>query len=344
MDHITSRLRSYMQHRFGGGGPGMLPVHRITPITAASVSSSEGLIHLASFGDSTVHRSKGNYGPMMQCFRLSGSASANVKAYNNKVNDELVKHYTDISLIYNNLGNRLEVTLNDRKNGFKERQQAEKGVGRLQWHLDTTSSFRLHLSGHADLYALLVDNGAGVAVDNIPMRGCSGQQFTLVPETLLSAAYNQMDVGLIILQFGGNMVPYLRNEKAVSTYCESMARQITHLRQCCPEAQIVFIGPSDMSKRIKGHLQTYPIIPSLIDSLSTTVVQQGCAFWSIFHAMGGLNSMPAWSRQGLAGSDYIHFSQRGADLMGDRLAEAFDNSYQDYLVRQRLRKAKGGAR
>ena len=65
-------------------------------------------------------------------------------------------------------------------------------------------------------------------------------------------------------------------------------------------------------------------------------LRHDAAFWSIYHAMGGANSMPQWADQGLAGKDYIHFSQRGADLMGDRMAEAFDNSYQLFCLQRRL--------
>jgi lysophospholipase L1-like esterase len=50
--------------------------------------------------------------------------------------------------------------------------------------------------------------------------------------------------------------------------------------------------------------------------------------------MGGQNSMSAWVNQGLGSGDYIHFSQRGADIMGDRLAKAFDNMYHLYLMRK----------
>ena len=107
------------------------------------------------------------------------------------------------------------------------------------------------------------------------------------------------------------------------------------MHRCCPKAKILFIGPSDMSKRIKGELQTYPMIPVLIDSLIATANAHDAAYWSIYHAMGGWNTMPIWSRQGLAGKDYIHFSQKGADLMGDRLAEALGNSYELYRLEKR---------
>ena len=167
------------------------------------------------------------------------------------------------------------------------------------------------------------------------MRGCSGQQFTLVNEQLLTAAYAPLDIGMIILQFGGNTAPYLKDSKDISTYCRSIAKQIAYVHRCCPKAKLLFVGPSDMSKRIRGEVQTYPIIPELIDSLAATATANGAAYWSIYHAMGGLNTMPQWTRQGLAGNDYIHFSQKGADKMGDLLAEAFDNSHSLYILEQR---------
>ncbi len=46
--------------------------------------------------------------------------------------------------------------------------------------------------------------------------------------------------------------------------------------------------------------------------------------------------MQEWYRQGLAGSDYIHFSPRGAEIMGKKLAEAFENNYRLFTMRRRL--------
>lgn len=341
MDHITSRLRSRLQARFGGGGPGLLPFHTITPSLTIRQGASGPLTHLSSFGDSTVVRSRGDYGPMMQCFRLSGStASVNLRAAQSKSVDDRAKRFSRIKLIYNNRSANLKVELADRQHKTVSSQNiSEPGIGSTEWMLDSASNaLRLTVTGTADLYGVLVDDGFGLAVDNIPMRGCSGQQFTLVPFERLSAAYDQMDVGLIIMQFGGNSVPYIKTSKQISTYCQSLGHQIDHVRRSCPDAKVLFIGPSDMSTRIRGQMQTYPVLPELIDSLAATATSHGAAFWSIYHAMGGANSMPQWARQGLAGQDYIHFSQRGADLMGDRLGEAFDNLFLLYRMERKLRK------
>lgn len=339
MDHITSRLRVKMQETFGGGGPGMLPFQTITPTLTVRQSNHGDLTHLASFGDSMAVKSSGNYGPMMQSFRLEGgNATVTVKAANTNRVDNRAKKFNRIQLISNNRGGiSYEITNLKNKKERHSSQTGRQGVGVVGWETDTTTDgLKMQVSGNADLYAVLIDaDSGGVAVDNIPMRGCSGQQFTQVNADLLTAAYATMDIGLIIMQFGGNSVPYFRDTAQIVTYCQSIGKQIDYVHRCCPKAKILFIGPSDMSKRIKGELQTYPMIPVLIDSLIATANSHNAAYWSIYHAMGGWNTMPIWTRQGLAGKDYIHFSQKGADLMGDRLAEALDNSYELYRLEKR---------
>lgn len=346
MDHITGRLRAYMQQTYGGGGPGMIPFQTITPSFSIRQSSNGELTHLAAFGDSLAVRSKGDYGPMMQSFRLvSGEGATTVKSSTSSHADSRIKQFSRIKLIYNSHGG-MSVDLSTLK-GKKEKRHtsiSHSGIASADFVLDTaTSAFHLAVNGSADLYCILVDDSCGVAVDNIPMRGCSGQQFTLVGEKMLTEAYNQMDIGMIIMQFGGNSVPYIKDTKAISTYCKSIGKQIDHVRKCCPEAKVLFIGPSDMSHRSRGEMQTYPMLPDLIDSLAATATAHGAAYWSIYHAMGGWNSMLQWSRQGLAGSDYIHFSQKGADLMGDNLAKAFDNCHVLYHLDKRLQQQKSRA-
>ena len=337
MDRITGVLRAYMQRTFGGGGPGMMPFRTIIPTYAVRQYGGGDLTHLSSFGDSTVSRSPGNYGPMMQCFRLAGSAHTGFREASKKGIDDRVKRFSDIRLVYNNRGSHFKASLTDRatRQAFP-RQDDSAGIGSLRWHLDSaTAHLSLNVSGSADLYAVALDNGPGVAVDNIPMRGCSGQQFTLVPADRLARAYAQLDVGLVILQFGGNSMPYLRDDKAITKYCTSIGRQIDHVRRTCPGAKVLFIGPSDMSTRVRGQLQTYPQLPAVIDSLAATALRHGAAYWSIYHAMGGYNSMVQWKKEGLAGEDYVHFTTRGAELMGDRLVQALEASFNRYAARRR---------
>ena len=337
MDRMTNRLRAHLQELFGGGGPGLTSYATIIPSYSINLSASGSLRRQSPFGDSNVVRANGNYGPMLQDFRVTGNATSNISATTNRHADDRVRQFSKFTLLFNNRPGPLHVTFTDRDGGYTDEQDCPlEGVQAMYWQLDSAStSVRIAVSGNADLYGVLVDDGPGVAVDNIPLRGSSGQQFKQVNEDQLAAAYSQMNVGLVILQFGGNAVPYLNGERSTSSYCKTVAYMIDCVHRCCPNAKVLFIGPSDMSTRVGGIMQSYPFLPAVVDSLRATANAHGAAYWSIYHAMGGLNSMTAWVDQGLGGADYLHFSQRGADVMGDRLARAFENMYQLYLLRRR---------
>ena len=339
MDRMTNRLRAYMQGQFGGGGPGLVPFATLISSLSVSTYGVGDLVRQSPFGDSTVVRAKGNYGPMVQDFHLSGAATSTITAGTHRSCDSRLRQFSQFKILFCNRPGPLKIVIADRNSSYTDTQQCDlEGVHSFYWRLDSvTTSVRLSATGNADIYGIMVDDGPGVAVDNIPMRGCSGHQFTQINQQQLTDAYSQMDVGLIIMQFGGNSVPYLNSQKSVDAYCTNMGHQIDRLHQCCPNAKILFIGPSDMcSTSEEGEIRTYPFLPKVVESLQSTANAHGAAFWSIYHAMGGQNSMTAWVAQGLGGADHIHFSQRGVDIMGDRLSKAFDNMYNLYKMRKEV--------
>ena len=64
--------------------------------------------------------------------------------------------------------------------------------------------------------------------------------------------------------------------------------------------------------------------------------EHGAAYWSIYDAMGGYNSMLVWHKEGLAGNDYVHFTHKGANIMGDYLSDAFLKLFELYTIRRKL--------
>lgn len=337
MDHITSQLRAALQHAFGGGGPGLLPLEGFTPVTAAQVWASGSYTKLSSFGDSTVSRSSGNYGPMMQCHRLSGLVSAGIKPSVRNEADSLLRLIDRVRVLFNCRGSSFSASLSVPSLGYSENRYTETvGVQDFDFKLDSCANrLKLQYNGNVDFYGLMADYGHGVAVDNIPMRGCSGHQFRGVSRELLRQAYDRMDVAMIIMQFGGNAVPYLHDESAIAQYCHEMGQQIDYVRECSPYATILFVGPSDMTATAGESWHTHKQLPLIVSCLRDTVTAHGAAYWSIYHAMGGWDSMKSWVKSGYAGKDYMHFTQKGADVMGDCLAEALMRQYDYYRFRHR---------
>ena len=337
-DRISCRLRERLQMVFGGGGPGMLPLRQPIPTITFNQSASGSIIGQSTYGDSTFVRANGNYGPMLRSWRLTGSATMSLFASNGNYASERAGRFSYIRVLFNNRPGPLSVSMRNRKSpGEYSQSVSSQGVGIISWRMDTvTSSASITLKGTADIYGVLVDDGYGVAVDNIAMRGVSGHQFKMANLDQLAEAYRLIDVGMIIMEFGGNSVPYLRSEKTIDAYCQKLGEQIDYVREACPEAVILFVGPSDMSTKVGGHLATYPMLPMVVEKLREMANAHGAAYWSIYDAMGGYNSMISWVKSGYAGSDYIHFSHKGARIMGDYLADAITKIYELYKIRHQI--------
>jgi lysophospholipase L1-like esterase len=185
---------------------------------------------------------------------------------------------------------------------------------------DSTTQCELHLQGKGHVYAVSLETPTGVIVDNIPMRGCSGNIFTRIDSVQLRDFYRDTNTRLIILQFGGNMIPQTENPSTISGYVRSTLRQqVRYIRACAPQASILFIGPSDMSTRIDGEMTTYPLVPYMDRLLRKMAAEEQIAYWSMYDAMGGKDSMVRWVENGLAGSDYVHFTRSGANNIGKKL-------------------------
>lgn len=335
-DRITSRLRNRLQERFGGGGPGMIPLVQPIPSYSFNQKTSGNPVGQSTYGRGNYVKADGNYGPMLRSWRLTGTSTLNMKSTQNRDADSRVKSFSRVRVLYNNRMGNLSGNLSVDNGAVHFSCDKGNGVMVQDWNLESAvSSATLVLDGGADVYGIMVDDGYGVAVDNISMRGVSGQQFTMTNLTQLQDAYKKMDVGLIILQFGGNSVPYLKDGNDVAKYCRQIGRQIDYLHTAAPHTPILFVGPSDMSTKVDGRLATYPILPTVVVSLRDTVLAHGVAYWSLYDAMGGENSMIEWVSQGLAEHDYLHFNHKGAMQMGDTFSDLFDRLYKMYKVRRK---------
>ena len=337
MDRISDVLRAYMQETFGGQGVGLIPFSQTIPCTSVSQNASGDFTRYASYGDSTVARNHGHYGPMAKCCRVNSSASVSINATKSDTRDEHLKSFSKITVLFDNLSGNVAVTLSCK--GFTDQQTSTgMGVHSITWQLDSAvTSARVSVSGLCDVYGIMVDGEYGVSVDNISMRGASGHQIQMIDSALLAQSFAEMNVGLILFQYGGNSVPYLHGEAAQEHYAKEMERQLRILHHTCPDAKIVFIGPADMCRGSEeGGFQSCRQLPGVINALRTMALENGVAFWSMYDVMGGSGSMMTWVNNGLGGGDYLHFSEKGARKMGGYLVDAFKTMYDLYNLKKEI--------
>ena len=328
-DRITNILREKWQKQYGGGGVGLIPLHQTIPTrTIRQKLSINGVIQTTQKGPKRYIV----YGP--KSMRLTDSDDYGVMGQVAVMDTALVPGSDSVVLHVepldkkrkkHNYFNRVRI-LTDSVEGYILAQDTmlnpipDTRHPLLYTLPDSTTKCEIHLQGKGNVYGVSLETPMGVIVDNIPMRGCSGNIFTKIDSVQLSDFYRESNTRLIILQFGGNMIPQTENPSTISGYVRSTIRQqVRYLRTCAPEASILFIGPSDMSTNIDGEMVTYPLVPYMDRLLKKMAQEEGIAYWSMYEAMGGKGSMVRWVENGLAGSDYVHFTRAGANNIGKKL-------------------------
>lgn len=166
--------------------------------------------------------------------------------------------------------------------------------------------------------------GAGVQWHSVAMRGASGTLFRKLDRAPFSKQLREIGPDLIVLQFGGNTVPYTRDTAAAQRYGGWFERQIQLFQVLAPTAAILVIGPSDMAQKTGLAWTPFPLLDAVRVALREASLDAGVAHWDLLNAMGGLGSMPAWvsSTPPLAGPDHVHFTPRGARQVGEWLDRA----------------------
>jgi lysophospholipase L1-like esterase len=335
MDRISSTFRQSLQSRFGGLGAGILPPVQTIPTFTVSQSST-GLSRYVCYGDSTQPRAPHRrYGLMATCAQACGTSTFTARASSGKRVQPLARRYQKVTLIVGNNQAGFSATC---KGVAKKISAASKGVSLLEWDFaDSLASLNLTMNGTADVYGIALEGKNGVSVTNVPMRGCSGTIFTRIDSAILGQCYRKLHVDLIIMQYGGNMMPSISSDKAVTNYMNAISKQLKYIHGLYPHAKILFIGPSDMSKRVNGKLQSYPYLSKMNDALKRTVLANHAAYWDMFAVMGGENSMIQWvsHQPAWAGPDYVHFTEAGAEKIAKVLSKAFLTHYDFFMLRSR---------
>ncbi|GHT73311.1 hypothetical protein AGMMS50262_04210 [Bacteroidia bacterium] len=334
-DRITGYLRQKLQEKFGGNGPGLLPAVQPIPSSAVGQDFSgniERFIVAGTLKNSAAHR---RYGALGQVGMLSGNAMISVHARDWKVTFDNAKEFQKIRLFVGKPSENFQANLSNKKlSAPKAVRRNLPAVSVFSWNFNTpVQSFSLQLSGASEIYGIAVDGKSGVAVDNVPFRGSSGTFFSTTDAELMSSMLKELNVGLVMLEFGGNITPVVHSDKQIAQYKKTMSEQIVFFKKCNPKTKIIFIGPADMSTKIKGQLQTYPYLEQTIEALKQAALENGVAFWDMYEVMGGRNSMIDWVRNSpaLAAKDYIHFSEKGAARISELFFESLMMYYDYYL-------------
>ena len=330
-DRITGVLRSSWQKSWGGNGPGLIPA--VQPIPALSIKQREegGWKRYTRFGiiDSNIEHSA--YGAMAAFSRVEGDGTVILRPH--PAGFKLNKRWNRVKFLIGDAPLGGNITLKGNSTPYKafsiRPSRAGKHTSIVADLPEGEQELTVGFEGYnIEVTGIELGSRNGVAMHNIPLRGSAGMIFTKLDRVHLESFMEEREVGLMVLQFGGNVVPYLKDSADAKRYAKRFRKQLKFLKLIMPEAAVIVIGPSDM-----GTAGTYPMLGSVIDNLKEQVILEDCMYWDLRSVMGGEGSIERWANlePRLASTDLIHLSPKGARVVGEKFDEAFRAEYKSWV-------------
>lgn len=336
-DRITGIIRNELQKVYGGIGAGLIPVVEGVPNASIKQTNSENWNRFTLFGkvDTNIHHKR--YGPLCGFGMFTYPSDTNqtetqtawVQFEPSRMTYFNTRKFTNVTLYYgHNPQAFITKTIINDSVTKSEIIASNEGYATLKWHFDQAPEklkFEFLAKVSPEFYAFSFEGNYGVTVDNIGLRGSSGTLFKRLDHQQLSQYMTSQPVQLMILQFGGNSVPYIESEEKAVRYANWFRSQIKYLMTLNPNIPFVVIGPSDMSTKIDGQFTTYPYLESVRDALQKIAFEVGAGYWDLYEVMGGKNSMISWveAEKPLAGKDYTHFNNLGTRKVSELFMKAF---------------------
>jgi lysophospholipase L1-like esterase len=338
---MTSYIRQRLQSQFGGNGPGMIPAMNVYNTQTFKQTYSDNFTRYTAFGGAKLKSRR--YGSMntaarftpeydsAQMAQITSIKEAFIEIEPSKSAYERAKSYNNVKLYYTSCVRPCAVKIYQNGNLIHEDSLENDG----RYHVMPMSfpgnpgklKYVFSAAVSPTIIGFSLEGDFGVQVDNIGMRGSSGTFFGKIDHSTAAKMYDDLNVEMVIMQFGGNSVPYLKDSSGVRNFARNFKGQLQTLKKLRPSASVMVIGPSDMSTSSANGFVTYRMLPFLVDEMRKAAKDVGACYWDLYRAMGGYNSMPSWVEQGLAGRDYIHFTPKGASIASQLFFDAFAAEY-----------------
>jgi lysophospholipase L1-like esterase len=351
-DRITSYLRTQFQRKFGGEGIGLFPIVATNPSSIPYNYDISGNWTKYSLLDNSTKAPHNKFGVLNNYFRIGSKSGLfakkgkiegwiNLKQANtSNIN---AQQFSTCQIYYGFNTSPMFVELKQNKTLLDaDIVPPSNKLSRLTWNFNKpekniTITFKTDQS--PDFFGISLTGNSGIIFDNIPLRGSSGLEFIRTNHQFLSEFFKLLNVKLLIMQFGVNTVPNVTN--SYGYYEKSFFKQLEFLKQANPAMQIIVIGVSDVARNGENGFESYPNIEKIRDAQKMAAFKAGCAFWDMYEAMGGKNSMPSWvfANPPLAQKDFVHLNPAGARIIGEMFFRSLIGEFEKYSLNHKKTKA-----
>ncbi len=315
-DVFCGSFRDSLQSVFGGQGVGFVPI--TSGVAGFRNTIRHSFDNWRSSNLITRTDSTAEYGPAGYCFvPLKG----NWVEYR-PTRRRFLREFHTVKLYYKNY-DKAAVRFSVNNDTTEHVAKLKKSDQLQEWvyHRKEMKSVRFTFEPFDSLrlYGASFEDGAGVYVDNFSLRGNSGISLTGISRGMLTKFNSYRNYKLVILQFGLNMV--VEDSLNYRAYVKRMVRVVNNMKKAFPQASFLLLSVSDRSSNSRGRFETMNAIPAMRNAQRMIAQETQIAFWDLFEAMGGENSMVKFvtAKPALAAKDYTHLNHSGGQKVSNEL-------------------------
>ncbi len=325
-DIMTEEIRQILQNRFGGGGVGFVP------ITSEIAGFRQTIFHrFKQFNTYNIINNSKSAIPFAAAGYCSYPLAGNLVTYAGVKTNKRLKRFNNIRVFYEtSTKENISYVINQKTLNFQTNATNKLEAQNLPNVRTNQISFVFPASQHLKLYGISVEDSSGVVLDNFGMKSNSGVALANISDTRHKQFDSLQNYKLIVLQYGLNVVgPTTTN---LDWYVKSMTRMVKRIKRNYPNSSILMLSVSDRGTRQNGKYQTMGTIPFMIEAQRKIAKNAGVAFWDMFSAMGGENTIVKYvmNKPALANKDFTHLTFKGGEKIGEIFSKTLLYEYKKY--------------
>lgn len=323
-DSETSFIRTYLQNRFGDGGPGLwLP-------WGGPRLASRDIAYGNTYGWERVHPS---YSSPVEDTGLSLSY-IEARSPNQDVWLEAAGSQFRVDYLAQPEGGEAEFLLDGAPVGQRRMSADDPQVQTATFEAagsDALHRFEIRTldSGRVRILGVSVENSSpGIVYSSLGLIGARAEYLLKCRAETFEAQVAAEQPDMVILGYGTNETSgsYLDQ----NAYEDALGTIIGRIHRAAPAALVVLLTPADRGARYAPEAQHIErILHEVMAAERDIAWREGAVVLDVNSAMGGAGSAERWAsmRPALARPDMIHFTNDGYNLLGRYIAGGIINLY-----------------
>jgi len=326
-DVITENLRQNLQDKYGGDGIGYLS---IVPDDLRMKRSIRQTVTGTWIQGSMTTGNRTHLPIGISGMTAQATSNSTVKFETTKFM-RTSRTFNTVRIFYSNASYSSSISYSfGNSRAVSEKLLPGEGIHELVLNAtNLETSFELNCGSAAGtyFYGVSLETGNGIYVDNFSFKGDSGVSLVDIDKNTIKAFDKYLNYKLIIINFGINATTL--PVSSFIWYKNKMKKVINHFKSALPSASILVVSVGDKSIKTHSKFVTDPKVVSLLKLQEDLAKETNVAFWNLFEAMGGNNSMSKWVNAGppLALMDYVHLTSLGGKVVADLLTKALLQEY-----------------